>query len=104
MTRRTRIIWLVPCLLLLAGCIGTLPQKPSAPPEILALTEPAPRPDKTIGELETEEDETQYVVQAHVTMTKDEGKFARLREFLLGDYRPRRWWQRVFKRAPAGGE
>jgi hypothetical protein len=87
------------CLSVLCSCTATLPPR-DVPPNILALTEPAPRPSKAIDELRTEEDESQFVIEADATMAKDEAQFARLRAYLT--QKPRTWWQKMFGR-PAGG-
>lgn len=70
------------------------------PPNILALTEPAPRPSKAIDELRTEEDETDFVIQADAAMAKDAEQFAQLRAYLTK--KQQTLWQKLFGR-PAGG-
>ena len=102
MNRATAITSTVLFPLLLCSCIGT-PPKPLPPPNVKALTTPAPRPTKAITELRTEGDEQEYIVQAAAAMAKDESTFRRLREFLEGEPT---FWQRIknfFGGSPAGG-
>lgn len=63
------------------------------PPNILALTEPSKPTSKTLLQLETEEDEQQFIVEAAGIMQKDRQNFARLRKHLLHDYTPKQWWK-----------
>lgn len=101
MTKRTATTWIVLCLLSLCACTGQRP-KPVPPPQIKALTTPAPRPTKPIQDLRTERDEQDYILEAHAAMAKDERTFQRLRELFESDPT---WWERVkaFFGGPAGG-
>lgn len=101
MTRNTATTLTVLCLLSLSACTGQRP-KPLPPPEIKALTTPAPRPTKKIDELRTERDEQDFIIESNAAMAKDEGTFQRLRELLEGEPT---WWEKIkrYFGGPAGG-
>lgn len=100
MNRRTASIWILPFTLALASCTA-LPKRSTTDDslgQIIALTEPSAGTTKRPSELETQEDEEQFIVEAWAIMKQDRADKARIRCHVLADYRPRSFVEKLLGR------